>query len=367
MYSDYRNLDAFAVRLAEEVEDLLKHLPMREDNIVHPAQSDFMKRKFVQLMSAIGIVILIGVSAWWAFLGPVSLESRPGVYAVSEQKTGVDVAKKLESEGYIRSVGVFRLLLWLFARDKEIVSGGYRLDQNMNALAVMKKITGEPQLVWVTMRGCLRKEQVGEIIGPKLGWNESQLATWNGLYTEDRPEWGEGVYFPDTYLLPKDEPVESVAKRFIDNFNTKLSPLLGDFVKQNIKWTTGLKIASLIQREAAGPEDMNLISGIIWNRLNTDTKLQIDATMQYTKGKKSDGSWWGGVDLAEKRADSPYNTYLRKGLPPTPICSPGLDAIRAVLDPTETDCIFYLHDRNKQIHCAKTYEGHLENIRTYLR
>ena len=59
----------------------------------------------------------------------------------------------------------------------------------------------------MTMRGCLRKEQVGEIIGPKLGWNESQLAAWNGLYTEDRPEWGEGVYFPDTYLLPKDEPV----------------------------------------------------------------------------------------------------------------------------------------------------------------
>ena len=87
-------------------------------------------------------------------------------------------------------------------------------------------------------------------------------------------------------------------------------------MKQNIKWTTGLKIASLIQREAAGPEDMNLISGIIWNRLNTDTKLQIDATMQYTKGKKSDGSWWGGVDLAEKRADSPVQ-YVSSERPAT--------------------------------------------------
>lgn len=192
------------------------------------------------------------------------------------------------------------------------------------------------------------------------------MVQWNALHATDKQEWFEGVYFPDMYLLPKDEPVEAVARRFVDNFNIKLLPLLGEFVKKNIKWTTGITIASLIQREAAGPEDMNLISGIIWNRLNTGMKLEIDATMQYTKGKKPDGNWLGAVDLEEKRRDSPYNTYLRKGLPPTPICSPGLDAIRAVLNPEETDCVFYLHDRNRQIHCARTYAGHLANIRRYL-
>lgn len=326
-----------------------------------------MKRKYVRLVSAVGVGILIGVSAWWGLFGPVSRESRPGVFAVPEQREGFDVVGKLEKEGYIRNVAAFRMLLWLFAWDKEIASGGYRLDPAMSVPVVMKTVTGQPQLVWVTTSGCLRKEQVGEMIGPKLGWNSEQLTTWNAVYAEDKPEWVEGVYFPDTYLLPRDEPVEAVARRFVDNFNAKLSPLLGEFVKQNIKWTTGLKIASLIQREAAGPEDMKLISGIIWNRLNTGMKLEIDATMQYTKGKKPDGSWWGGVDLAEKRRDSLYNTYLRKGLPPTPICSPGLDTIRAVLEPEETDCVFYLHDRNRQIHCAATYAGHLKNIRDYLR
>ncbi len=329
--------------------------------------TSFMKRKYIRLVSAVGVGILIGASAWFAFFGPVSRESRPGVFAVPQEKVGVDVVQKLKKEGYIRNGKAFRMLLWIFARDKEIASGGYRLDPAMSALAVMKKVTGQPQLVWVTTWGCLRKEQVGEMIAPKLEWNGDQLGAWKALYKEDKPEWAEGVYYPDTYLLPKDEPVEAVARRFIDNFNAKLSPLLGEFVKQNIKWTTGLKIASLIQREAAGPEDMKIISGIIWNRLNTGMKLEIDATMQYTKGKKPDGSWWGPVDLAEKRRDSPYNTYVRKGLPPTPICSPGMDAIRAVLEPEETDCVFYLHDRNRQIHCAKTYEGHLKNIKTYLR
>lgn len=320
--------------------------------------------------SIVGLILTgcaaLMILAWLAF-GPVSGTSRSGVFAVPQEEERADVVVKLEKEGYIRSATVFRLLLWVVAHNREIASGGYRLDQAMNAWAVMKKITGQPQLVWVTTSGCLRREQIGEMIAPILGWNEDKLASWNVLYTEDKQEYTEGVYFPDTYLLPKDEPAEAIAKRFIDNFNEKLSPLLDEFVKQNIKWTTGLKIASLIQREAAGPPDMNLISSIIWNRLNTGTKLEIDATMQYTKGKKSDGSWWGGVDLAEKREDSPYNTYLHKGLPPTPICSPGIDAIRAVLEPEETDCIFYLHDRNRQIHCTATYAGHLNNIRTYLR
>lgn len=319
---------------------------------------------------AIGSIVLLSAvlsSVIWFIVGPVGRDSRPGVFVVPQGDDDADVPEKLQKEGYIRNTTAFGLITRVFAGDKGVASGGYRLNQNMNAWKVMKKVTGEPQLAWVTISGCLRREQIGEMIAPKLGWNDTQLSTWNALYRVDKSEWVEGVYYPDTYLLPKDEPVEGVAKRFIDNFNAKFSPFLDTFVKQNIKWTTGLKIASLIQREAAGPADMNLISGIIWNRLDQGIKLEIDATLQYTKGKKSDGSWWGSVDIAEKQADSPYNSYLRKGLPPTPICSPGIEAIRAVLEPTESDCIFYLHDHDRQIYCAKTYQEHLKNIRTYLQ
>lgn len=326
-----------------------------------------MKLKLVKIIGSITVVCLVGMIFAWLVYGPVSGDSRPGVFVVPQEKDNFDIAKKIESEGYIRNAAAFRLLLWVLAWDNATVPGGYRLDPVKNAWEVLKVITSEPKLVWVRTSTCLRREQIGEMIAPKLGWNGDMLAAWNGLYIDSKPEWIEGVYFPDTYLLPKDEPVEAVARRFIDNFNTKLSPLIGIFVKQNIKWTTGLKIASLIQREAAGPEDMNMISGIIWNRLNRGMKLEIDATMQYTKGKNPDGSWWGSIDLVEKRNDSPYNTYLFKGLPPTPICSPGLDAIRAVIEPEETNCIFYLHDRNRQIHCSTTYAGHLNNIQTYLQ
>jgi UPF0755 protein len=84
-------------------------------------------------------------------------------------------------------------------------------------------------------------------------------------------------------------------------------------------------------------------------------------------GKNANGKWWGSIDLAQKKSDSPYNSYLTKGLPPTPICSPNINAIEAALNPEETDCLFYLHDVYKEIHCAKTYKEHLANIEKYLK
>lgn len=327
------------------------------------------------LMKLLGLFIFIvllffGLS-WWLY-GPAASLSKPGVFAVPQNRDGYDVAIALEDKGYIKSAGPFGWLLNVFGKGKEVAEGGFRLDPTMNSWQVMKALTGPPQLLWVTTSGCIRKEQVGEILAKTLGWSNEELLAWNTVYTETKPEYTEGVYFPDTYLVPTDQKGDVIAGQFTDNFNTKFAPLLDTFTRKNIKWTTGLKIASLIQREAAGPEDMKLISGIIWNRLDQGIKLEIDATMQYTRGKvvnPSTGavSWWGSIDLTQKKKDSPYNSYLHKGLPPTPICSPGLDAIRAVIEPEQTDCIFYLHDKNRQIHCAKTYAGHLLNIDTYLR
>ena len=167
-------------------------------------------------------------------------------------------------------------------------------------------------------------------------------------------------------MFPVDESVEETAQRFTRNFTEKFTPLERGFLDKNIKWTTGLKIASLIAREAAGREDAKLISGIIWNRLNTDMRLQIDATMQYTLGKNENGSWWGNISLEEKQSDSLYNSYKHEGLPPTPICSPNIDFIEAALNPQDSDCLFYLHGSDRQIHCAETYTDHKANITKYL-
>lgn len=312
----------------------------------------------------LAVISLIGI--FWMFFGPVGTSGQIDVFVIPQNTSGFDPSENLKEEGFIRHAGAFQFLLDNFAKGIKIQSGGYRLSRGMTAWQILTKITGKPDLLWVAITGCQRREQIGERLGSVLGWSPEKLAEWNSLAAETNSDYFEGVYYPDTYLIPTDESVMDVSKRMIARLNENFSPLSDKFTAANIKWTTGLKIASLIAREAGGPSDMPLISGIIWNRLNTGMPLQIDATMQYTLGKRADGSWWGSVDLAEKQSDSPYNSYRYKGLPPTPICSPNITAIEAALKPEETDCLFYLHDHLGQIHCAKTYDEHKANIRKFL-
>jgi len=314
----------------------------------------------------VSVIILASLVYGWTLFGPVGTSKQLEVFIVPEVKGGFDLVAELNKQKFIKNTKAFQYLINTFAKDKEIKSGGFRLSQNMNAWQILKKVTGKPDLAWVVISFCPRKEQVGEKLASALGWSQEELTKWNTVYTKTKPEYFEGVYYPDTYLLPVDETGAQIAQRLINHFNEKFAPLSDKFIAKNIKWTTGLKIASLIAREAGGVDDMKIISGIIWNRLNEGMPLQIDATMQYTLGKDANGSWWGTIDLSEKQKDSPYNSYLYKGLPPTPICSPNIDAIEAALDPLETDCLYYLHDDNKQIHCAKTYKEHLVNIKKYL-
>ena len=324
-----------------------------------------MKRLFIVLIS-VSFTIFVFLIYGWILFNPTGNSKQIEIFVIPQNKEGFNVTQALWEQKFIKNTRAFQFLLNTFAKNREIESGGYRLSQNMNAWQVLKKITGKQDLFWVTISFCPRKEQVGEKLANILGWSQEKLNKWNIVYKSSKPEYFEGVYYPDTYLIPADESEIEVAERFINRFNEKFALLADEFSAKNIKWTTGLKIASLIAREAAGAQDMKLISGIIWNRLDKGMPLQIDATMQYTLGKNVDGSWWGNINLDEKQSDSLYNSYLYKGLPPTPICSPNIDAIEATLNPEETDCLYYLHDENKQIHCAKTYKEHKANIVKYL-
>jgi UPF0755 protein len=121
-----------------------------------------------------------------------------------------------------------------------------------------------------------------------------------------------------------------------------------------------------VQREAANAADMPLIAGILMNRLDDGMPLSVDATLQYVRGNKGSG-WWAPINVSDKKIVSPYNTYENVGLPPHPICNPGLPAIEAVINPAKTDCLYYLHDKNHITHCAVTYAEQEANIEEYLK
>ncbi len=326
------------------------------------------RKNKISIASGIFIVFVLaslGTVYYLLFSAP-QREVTDDVFIVTKRQTETETLDKLMSQGFIRNKIAFKFILDIKNKNGETEAGGYRISKNMNVWQVVEKINMRADMKWVTIPEGYRKEQIGEVLASVLGWSEEELDKWNTVYTKMNVDYLEGTYFPDTYLIPVDENGLDIAKRMIRRFDDQFAPYINEFANQNILWTTGLKLASIIQREAGGKSDMPLIAGIMWNRLNQEINLEIDATVQYARGKTEDG-WWTPIKAEDIiNIDSPYNNYKHKGLPPHPICNPGLDAIEAVLYPKETECLFYLHDSERQIHCAKTYEEHKMNIDKYL-
>lgn len=351
------------------------------------------RNKKIAIASGV-ILIMIGISVFafqYQFSAPQK-QAEAERFVIALGSPPPNLAEQLKDKGLIRSEWAFNFALNRKGGLGKVQPGGYKISKSMTAWGIAEALTQEPYMKWVVIPEGLRKEQIAERLAGELGWTDQQKSDWVTKYTAMKYDETEGVYFPDTYLLPKDETPLQIADRLRAKFNEKFQPYADKFLKANIKWTTALKIASIVQREAAGKEDMPLIAGIIWNRLLKDMKLETDATIQYINDSRRNylgiqcaeitpcggqelvyvgndakkNGWWQPIKPADTKITSPYNTYLNKGLPPHPICNPGLDAIDAVLNSAETECLYYLHDSSRQIHCAKTYEEHQANIEQYL-
>jgi UPF0755 protein len=276
-----------------------------------------------------------------------------------------EIAEQLKKEGFIKSKTAFHVALLGLKGIHAIcvdciMPGAYKISKSMNVWQIAKVLQWYPYMQWITIPEGFRKEEIAEIAKKELGWSEKTKE-------EFLANANEGYLFPDTYLLQVlnfDDAGKQAAERMENRFNEKCQAIFKDFEKANIRNDTAIILASIIQREAGDKEQMPLIAGIIWNRLLKPMPLQVDATIQYIVGEE--GNWWRPVTPEEYKTESPYNTYLREGRPPAPICNPGLAAIEAVVHDQPSDYFYYLHDSEGQIHPAKTYEEHKENIEKYL-
>lgn len=285
-------------------------------------------------------------------------------FIVSLNSTNDTIAASLLESEYIKDKDIFMSIL--SKNTKNIAPGAYKISKEMTGEQINKVLTGQPYMKWIVIKPGLRKEEIAEILASTLGWAKIEKENWINKDTTSSLEYTEGVYYPDTYLIPVEEEPVLVAKRLVNKFNENFSGYLGQFTAKNIKWARALTLASIVQREASSNSDMPLIAGILWNRLEQNMALGVDATLQYLRGDKGSG-WWAPISVADKQIDSPFNTYKYKGLPPHPISNPGIMAIEAVLNPTETDCLYYIHDKERKTHCAVTYEEHIKNIEMYLK
>jgi cell division protein YceG involved in septum cleavage len=210
-----------------------------------------------------------------------------------------------------------------------------------------------------------RAEQVASNFARILGWNATEKSAFLSKMSAVTPRLPDGKFYPGKYVLTSDASPEVAAILIQGKFETDVLSRYTEDIEAKIPLKDTLIIASLIEREAYDFEDMRYISGVIWNRLFIDMRLQIDSTLQYVRGSKPNEPWWPVPVPSDKYLDSPYNTYKNTGLPPGPIASPSIDAIVAALNPRQTDCLFYFHDKQSVFRCSPTYEEHVALLKQY--
>ena len=175
----------------------------------------------------------------------------------------------------------------------------------------------------------------------------------------------EGTLFPDTYFLPIRANGKTLIAQMQDKFGEVVKTLPQPFPKVDGKPLTTreiVTIASLIERETNSRAEMPQIAGVMINRLNRPMRLQIDATIQYARILQ-DKDHKSRLLFDDLKIKSPFNTYLNDGLPPTPICNPGKDALMAAARPAQTDALFYVYSPKLKHHIfATNFEGHKQNV-----
>lgn len=318
---------------------------------------------FFKLLLSLFIVVIFPViilTVWvnWA-LDPVDKSTGEKVFVIKKGETGLSFSQRLQNEHLIRSAFIFRVYLKFSGLDKEIQAGSFKLSGGTSVKELAESLTKGRVDKWVTVIEGLRKEEIAEILSGEFEINKAAFLK----------KATEGKLFPDTYLVPVDANESKIIEILEKNFETKFDDNLQKKAKQNgLTPSEALVLSSIVERESSAKDERPVIAGILLKRLREGIALGADATVQYALGySKVEKAWWRKILTEEDLAiSSPYNTRKNSGLPPAPICNPGRSSLEAVASPKETPYYFYLHDSDGNIHYAKTFGEHQENIARYL-
>lgn len=327
---------------------------------------------------------------------PFSVDDRPVRFTVEPGTPARVIGQNLQAAGLISDDLLFEAYVRVNRLDARMNAGTFILTPAMTLVEIVEILQhAEAAAITITIPEGWRIEQIGDYVegAAIFASNPAELEAWRrqaltsdltGLdptryeFLQGRPAGVslEGYLFPDTYEIPAEAPTATdLLQRQLDNFAAQVPPLY------EIAITAGdttlslyevLTLASIVEREAVVPEERPAIAGVYLNRLAAGIKLEADPTVQYAMGyQPAADQWWKTpVTLAEYSAvDSPYNTYLYPGLPPGPICNPGLSSIQAVLQPEQHDYLYFvaLPDGSGRHVFATTFEEHTENVQEYLQ
>lgn len=267
------------------------------------------------------------------------------------------IAADFEKRDLVRSGFWLRLLVTARRGDGGAVAGDYFFKQSATLPRIAERLArGEYGLeeIRVTIPEGLTNKEVAAIFTRAL----PKVSTREFLSLAAKKE---GYLFPDTYQFLPTVSASFVIAAMEDNFNKKISSLqpFMQIFKKPLKDV--VVMASLIEKEARTMDTRRRVAGILWKRLRLGIPLQVDAVFPYIfEGKSYD------LTDGDLQVDSPYNTYRYKGLPPGAIANPGFDALHATLTSIDTPYLYYLSDKDGNMHYAKTHDEHLTNRAKYL-
>lgn len=267
-----------------------------------------------------------------------------------------EIVDVLEKNEIIRKNNyTFRILIKIMKLEDQLKYGEYNLSPSMNMLQILDKLVkGEVIVYKITIPEGYNGTQIAELLDKK---EIAEKETFLKLL-EDREKSLEGYLFPDTYEVPKQYGAENMVKVMLSNFNQIAIENKFTDKAEEIGFSLDeiIILASIIEKEAKISEEKNKVSSVFHNRLKKSMKLQSCATIQYILEEPKER-----LDENDLKIDSPYNTYLYKGLPPGPISNPGLDSIIAALEPAEEDYLYFVLGENGRHIFSKTYQEHLKN------
>ena len=308
------------------------------------------------------VTVFIFFLAPFFFLEPPQLNQDKRFEFIIEKGDGFkEIAANLEKSGLIKSAAWFKIYSLLSGQAQQFKPGRYQLSPSQSSIEVVALLAAGPEDIKLviqegeTLVDIDRKMAAAGLIAA------GELVEYNRLRQLRGEKSLEGFLFPDTYKMAQAAAIEAVVKKILDNFQVKVGTIGYE----------DLILASLLEKEAAYPEDRVLAAGILKKRLERKMLLQVDAANVYLK--------CGGayvtclkeerqLSRADLKINSPYNTYIYKGLPPTPIANPGKEAILAALNPRSSSYLYYISDpQTGRLVFAKDLDSHNGNRYKYLR
>ncbi len=312
------------------------------------------------------------------YLGPTSATGVANV-TIKDGESAKDIAVALQDAGVIQSARLFRVLVAFMGIEHTLVAGDYEFDKGMVTLTVIDRIhDGITAPIMVTIPEGLRIEEVGALLEKKGVVSASDFVTaakktdYNFPFLQGLSNASlEGYLFPATYGFSRSVTAEQAVEQMLTAFRDKVVPeVQPQAASTGLTMNQIITLASIVEREAVKPEERPLIASVFVNRIKVGMALQADPTVQYAIAADPQsvaryGYWKQQLSTSDLQVVSPYNTYVSTGLPPGPIAAPGLDSIKAVLQPAHTNYLFFVAKGDGSHAFAETLDEQLQNIQKY--